>query len=457
MIVHWTSRDVRLGRPVCGQAGIIVQLDWIEGDILGLAMPTHPEALRAAGPDFLTAAFRRFGALSADNAVTRITRFEICARGTKGRKAFMDVEYARPDLGLHTELFVKFSRAFDEPLRDNQRFEMESEARFAAASATPDFPIPVPACYFSDFHHASGTGMIVTQCIPFGRDGNEPQYEKCHDWQVPDILDHYRVMFTTNGRLAASHRAGELPPVIYEYFPFDRAAAVTAERIRYDAQRLRNRVSRYGEFCRNYPQVLPSHIREPDFVEALMHDVPRFLEHELAIRTWLYSRPSSIVFAHWNCHLDNVWFWRGDDGRRRCGFIDWGHAGQMHVAQAMWGTLSGAELEIWDDHLDELIGLFAAPFASLPEADRLDPERVRLETYMHVGLAGTSWLLDAVPLVLSEVPDLGLAESRKDPLVVGNERARSQLHMMTVFMHLLRSHGLAERLDCVLEQIRGTN
>ncbi len=51
-------------------------MDWIEGDMFGMAMPTHPDALRAAGADFLTRAFRRIGSLPADNAVTKVTRFD---------------------------------------------------------------------------------------------------------------------------------------------------------------------------------------------------------------------------------------------------------------------------------------------------------------------------------------------------------------------------------------------
>lgn len=427
-------------------------MDWIEGDMLGMAMPAHPDALRAGGAEFLTRAFRRFGALAEDNAVTRIVAFEDCPRGSTGRKAFLTVDYAKPAPGLHTKLFAKFSRALDDPLRDRQRFEMADEARFAALSAGPGFPIAVAACQFSDFHAESGTGLIITQCVPYGEGANEPHWEKCLDWQMPDPLDHYRTIVDTNGRLAAAHRAGLLSPEIDRWFPFDRDAAIAADRIRHDERQLRNRVARYADFAAAYPRLLPDHLRTADFVATLDREVPRFLAHEEAIRTWLFARDRSIVFAHWNANVDNAWFWRGDDGRRHCGFIDWGRVGPMSVAQALWGTLSGAETWVWDDHLDELLAIFAANFAGLPPDRRPDPAEMRLEIDMLVGLLGTCWLLDAVPLILRAIPDLAEAQGPRDPRFVANELARNQLHMLTVWLNLFATHDLGGGIDRVLAQ-----
>jgi hypothetical protein len=427
-------------------------VDWIEGDIFGMAMPTHPEALRAAGTDWLTAAFHRIGSLPADNAVAKITRFEDCPRGSTGRKVLLSVTYEKPDPALHHDLFVKFSRAFDDPLRDNQRYEMECEAQFAAVSVAPDFPIDVAACYFSDFHHETGTGIMITQRIPYGEGRNEPHYEKCLDWQIPDRLDHYRAIIATNARLAGAHRAGRLPSSIDEYFRFDADAAIAADPIRYDEQKLLNRVSRYADFCRNYPQLLPENIRTDAFHEALKRDIPRFLRHEKTIKTWLYTQSKSIVFAHWNGNIDNAWFWKDDDGARHCGFIDWGRVGQMLAAQAIWGTMSGAELDIWDDHLDDLLDLFVETFEA-ESGNRLAPAEIKREMEMLVGLLGICWLLDTVPLILREIPHLHEVESRFDKAFVENELARTQLHMLTVFMNLWQTHDLGRSLDIVLEQV----
>src|SRR5262245_1659465 len=104
------------------------KIDHVIGDATGLTIPAHADALRAGGEAFLTQAFQTFGALPADNAIARITRLEHCPGGSTGAKLFLDVEYARPDPALHTELFVKFSRDFTDAMRDRQRSEMEPEA-----------------------------------------------------------------------------------------------------------------------------------------------------------------------------------------------------------------------------------------------------------------------------------------------------------------------------------------
>lgn len=430
-------------------------IDWIEGDIFGMSFPCHPEALQQAGPEFLTKAFHRTGALPEDNAVVRITRFEDCPRGSTGRKVLLGVEYARPADDLHTDLFVKFSRAFDDALRDNQRFEMELEARFAAVSRAPGFPIDVAKCYFSEFHHETGTGVLITQTIAYGENGIEPHHEKCMDWAMGDQFGHYRAVIGANARLAGAHRAGKLPASIAESFPFDRDKAAAADPIRYDAQKLRNRISRYADFCAKYPQLLPDNIRDPAFHERLMEEVPRFLEHEHAIKKWLYGQDDYIVFCHWNGNVDNAWFWRDETGNLHCGLIDWGRVGQMNVASALWGSLSGAEKSLWDDHLDDLLALFCSEFRKAGGGE-LDPGEIRLHMDMLIGLLGTCWLLDTVPLILREIPDLETVKDRYDDRFRKSELARTQLHMLTVFMNLWETHDLGKSLETALARIERT-
>lgn len=409
-------------------------------------MPSHPEALREGGIEFLNRAFRRTGVLPADNEVVGIDRFEDCARGSTGRKLLLSVRYAKPDDDLYSDLFVKFSRAFDDPLRDLQRYEMELEARFGAISSHREFLIDVPACYFSDFHRETGTGMMITQCIPYGKGGIEPHYEKCCDWEMPKQLEHYRTLIGTNGRLAGAHRAGRLPKSIDENFPFDPATAAAADPIRYDDRQLCNRVSRYAEFCEKFPQLLPENIRSPAFHARLMEEIPRYLDHEKSIKQWLYGKPDYIVFCHWNANVDNAWFWRNKTGNLQCGLIDWGRVGQMNIASALWGTLSGAETSIWNNDLDGLLDIFVREFhrAGGPQ---LDPSIIRLQLDLLVGLNGICWLLDAVPLIVREIPDLEMAKDRYDHRIRDNERARTQIHMLTIFMNLWETQDLGATLE----------
>ncbi|MFN6542687.1 hypothetical protein [Mycolicibacterium nivoides] len=91
---------------------------WMIGDGTGLEFPADPDTLRSAGPAFLTTAQHAFGALPQSNRITAITRFQECPGDSTGRKTLLDVRYARPADGLPTELFVKFSRDFDDSRRE---------------------------------------------------------------------------------------------------------------------------------------------------------------------------------------------------------------------------------------------------------------------------------------------------------------------------------------------------
>ena len=111
--------------------------EWVPGDMLGLPIPAHSGALRIAGSSFLTDAFRAIATLPADNRVVDLTRFEDWPGGSTDRKLLLSVAYEKPALELCTDLFVKFSRDFADPMRDRSRYQMDSEVRFACFVTPP--------------------------------------------------------------------------------------------------------------------------------------------------------------------------------------------------------------------------------------------------------------------------------------------------------------------------------
>jgi hypothetical protein len=420
---------------------------WVIGDSLALPIPAHSTALREGGETFLTNAFRASGALAAENEVTRITQFEEWQGGSTGRKLLLSVDYARPAPGLHRDLFVKFSRDFANEQRDRARRQMQSEVRLAQMSRIPGFPIAVPACLFADYHDESGTGILITQRIAFGTDGIERHYDKCLDYELPEPLEHYRALIKAIARLAGAHRAGHLPDSVAQQFPFDPDKLSVSERVPYTPKQLQNRVARFSEFAAKYPRLLPLNITSPGFISQLANEVAQFSEHEAAIKQFLRSKPELIALCHWNANIDNAWFWRTPDRELACGLMDWGHVSQMNVAMALWGALSAAEIELWDHHVEALLGLFAEEYRRCG-GPSFDIEDLTLHLHLYIAIMGLAWLLDVPALIQTQIPDLADVESRFDPRIRTNEAVRARLQMMNTFLNLWQTKrfgGLLER------------
>ncbi len=417
------------------------RIDWIRGDSMGLEIPAHSESLRAGGAEFLTHAFHAAGSLPTDNRVMRIAECKEVAGGSTGRKLLLAVEYEKSSPNLHTDLFVKFSRDFDDEIRDQAKSQMELEVLFALLSRSPEFPIAVPICYFSDYHRESGTGILITQRITYDANGVEPHYAKCLDYHMSDQLGHYQALIRALARLAGTHKAGRLPDIVEKYFPFDHARLVVSKRVAYTPEQISERVFAYAEFAKKYPQLLPANIRSDEFFARLTAEAPRFQALMAVGHQVLQSRHDMIALCHWNAHIDNAWFWRNSEGRLQCGLMDWGNVSQMNVAMAIWGCLSGAELTLWDEHLDELLTLFIREFQHCG-GPALDFAELKLHLTIYVAAMGLNWMLDSTRL-LSKIPDLATAENRLDARIQVNERARTQLLIMTAFLNRWEKENMA--------------
>ena len=429
-------------------------IDHAPGDATALPIPAHGAALHAAGTSFLTDAFRAFGSLAADNRVTAITRFEPCTVGSTGEKYFLSVVYARDEPHLPRDLFVKFSRDFRDAFRDRRRGELEAEIRLAELSRLPAFPIAVPRACFADFHAASGTGMIISERIDFGAGGIEPLHPKCMDHLLDRPLEHYRAIVTALARLAGAHKAGQLSPQAEALFPFDADAVAREDPIGLDEAGLRDRVAKFGEFARLYPQLLPAHLATPEFIAQFGHDALRFLRHESTVKRYLHANPDFIALNHFNAHIDNAWFWRDAGGVLQCGLLDWQRARQMNVAYALWGGLCGASLDVWNNHLAELLSLFIDEFHA-HGGPLLDRAELTLTLNLYAAMIGLAGLINAPYLVLFRLPEAATATGPLDPVFRKQESARSFLHIFTIFLNLWQAHDFGASLDLVLARQRG--
>ncbi|WP_231633840.1 MULTISPECIES: hypothetical protein [unclassified Mycobacterium] len=414
------------------------------GDHYGFAFPADAAALYAGGPRFLTEAFLASGAMR-DNSVSCVTDFREVTGGSTGRKVMLSVEYAKPAPNLRTDLFVKFSRDFDDPARDRGKTQMEPEVRFAALARAPGFPIAVPEPQFADYHRRSGTGILITERIRFGNNGIEAQYHKCLDYEMPRPVEHYRALLTALARLAGTHRSGRLPAALTEHFPLDVAAATVGERAPLSADRLERRVDQLAAFARGRPGLLPA--CSPELLARLRADVPRVARHEHTIAGLLAGDSDYVALCHWNANIDNAWFWRDTGGVLRCGLMDWGCVGQMNLGMAIWGAMSGAETGLWESHLDELLELFVGELRRCGGPE-LDPARLRRHTLLYAASMGVAWLLGVPALIgrrFEAIPD-----SRKHPLIRDDESVRAPLQMLSNLLFVWERHRVGALLDDIL-------
>jgi len=409
---------------------------WVIGDQSGLSFPADPATFRDAGVPVLTNAFQ--------TPATGITRCEEVAGGSTGRKMLLDVEYPGPQRGHH-KLFVKFSRDFDDPVRDRGRTQMESEVTFASLSLAPGFPIVVPRTLFADYHRATGTGILISERIAFGTNGIEPQYHKCLDYEMPGPADHYRALLTSIARLAGAHRSGRLPTPLTDEFPVDLRAATVGEPPPLTPDRLHRRVTRLAEFADAYPGLLPDNVRSRGFLDRMAIEAPQVLQNEAAIWRCLAEATDYIALSHWNANVDNAWFWTGDDGVLRCGLMDWGCVSQLNVAMAIWGAMSATEIELWDDHFDEFVEMFCNEVV-VSGGPTLDPAALERQVTLYALLMGVTWLMDVPALIRSRTPDGGAAIRRTDPTIKGDESVRAPLQMLTNVLNLWEHTDMREVL-----------
>ncbi|MGV0604999.1 hypothetical protein [Mycolicibacterium sp. XJ1904] len=423
----------------------MVKVDWVHGDATGLAFPAHPEALREGGTEFLTDAFRAYGALSEDNEVVAIERFDQVSGGSTGRKAVLTVRYAREHPDARTDLFVKFSRDFDDAVRDVGRTQMESETRFAALTRAPAFPIAVPATVFADFHRETGTGLMISERIPFGTGAIEPQYHKCLDYELPSQATHYRALLTAVGRLAGTEQSGRLPADLLAQFPVDLRAATVGKPPVYTADQLERRLRRLAEFVEHHEGLFAENVRSSSFLSQMTAEAPELMRREADVWQQLSGDTDYLALCHWNANVDNAWFWRDDDGELQCGLMDWGCVSRMHVSMAIWGSLSGAETSLWNNHLDELLEMFCKEVLA-SGGPVLDPAAVERSLVVYATLMGVTWLLDVPALIRKRLPDAGPHTTRTDPRIRSDESLRAPLQMLINVLNLWQTRGGAAKL-----------
>jgi hypothetical protein len=265
---------------------------WAVGDGSRIRFPADGRTLRDGGVAFLTEAFRAYGTLPQENCIVDVRRCAEVSGGSTGRKLMLSLDYLAP--GPPRELFVKFSRDFDDPARDLGRTQMESEVEFAELARAADLPITVPMVMFGGYESVSGTGILISERIPFGHHGIERQYAKCVDYDMPDQLVHYRALLGAVARLAGTDASGRLT----HQLTADMEMLSVGERAPLAADRLQRRVDHLAEFAATCPGLLPANVRTPAFLTRLRSELPLLLEREPAVWQGLREETDFVALCH---------------------------------------------------------------------------------------------------------------------------------------------------------------
>jgi hypothetical protein len=213
--------------------------------------------------------------------------------------------------------------------------------------------------------------------------------------------------------------------------------------------KLDRRLTQLAEFVETHPGLLPANVDSPEFLSRLREDAPRLAQHEHFVTRQLAADTDYVALCHWNANVDNAWFWRDTDGLH-CGLMDWGCVSQMNMGMAIWGAMSEAETDLWNDHFDELLPLFVAEVHRVGGPD-LDPDRLARHTLLYAAVMGVAWLLD-VPALFRKRFGVAAPSSRKDPRIRDDESVRAPLQMLSNVLNLWERHRVGDLLDAALAE-----
>jgi hypothetical protein len=329
------------------------------GDHYGLEFPISLEGLRAAGPEFLTRAFRAAGSIAPDNSVTAIVSLDpLDVRGAS-ENGLLTVAYARHEPGLDTDLFVKFP-----PTEPSFKFGLQrlynGETEMMRLSRERTLPVTTGKYYFGDHSIETTNFILITDRIAFGVDPVEPAYRKGYDHLVPEVEEHYDVLIRSLAQLAAAHKRGALGLDIEDVFPFALALR-DFDPIPDPEPNLDALIDFIGRVA---PQLFSPELTTPEFLARWREDVLFGLKHKDTVHAYLLADVDYTGLCHINLNVDNAWYWRDETGKLHAGLLDWGGAGQTSIAQALSGMLMMPEPERHMPLVQRMIDIFLAEYTA---------------------------------------------------------------------------------------------
>eukprot|EP00931_Biecheleriopsis_adriatica_P035966 TRINITY_DN20742_c0_g1_i1.p1 TRINITY_DN20742_c0_g1~~TRINITY_DN20742_c0_g1_i1.p1 ORF type:complete len:638 (+),score=82.44 TRINITY_DN20742_c0_g1_i1:33-1916(+) len=376
----------------------------LPGHFSGLKFPHNSAQLKSFGPAWYTEAFHMFGTLPKDNSVTKVVSVQqlphsgFDAAGGAGHKAFIELEYAKPDPNLHTQLFAKFPWDYFESETGKQYrmqistySDMDSAELLTSICVEHLLPFRIPKLYFADINRDTTNYVLIVERVPFGRRGRVvngkvvekierkpfeilPVCGKYQDYLLEDAASIYYALFREMAHLAAWDHQGR-----YDSFfgPMQKYAEEEylekVVKMRKPQKQRRFEVMQGGcktmltqgiDFAVNVaPQIFTAAGKDKAQLERMMDEILEMAPYFDDIRLFTSNSSNFIAAMHMNLQADNAYFWKDDHGDLDVGVFDWCGFNRTSFVANFMGCLSGADANLLDEHEEGLMKMFCDEYA----------------------------------------------------------------------------------------------
>ena len=118
---------------------------------------------------------------------------------------------------------------------------------------------------------------------------------------------------------------------------------------------------------------------------------------------------------------------------------------------ALWGGLSAAHHDIWDQHLDELLELFVHEYHE-HGGPLISVEELLFHLRLHIAAMGVARVLAFPEVIMFRWPGCEAASGPLDPALesVAMDPARNTLHIYTVFLKFWRKYEVGSAVEELL-------
>jgi hypothetical protein len=107
---------------------------------------------------------------------------------------------------------------------------------------------------------------------------------------------------------------------------------------------------------------------------------------------------------------------------------------------------------MWDRHLTELLISYTDELQR-HGGPRIDVSELTLHLQLHIAMMGLSYFVASPSRILASLPEAEAASGPLDPIFLRDDRARNNLHILSVFLSLWSNHDFGAVLARLLQRL----